>query len=56
MAVAEIIAVSASCLMLINEIRNLSRNKIIERFIFESHVLIDRLDTIEKTLIRLINK
>jgi hypothetical protein len=50
---AEIITITASILMLINEFRNFSRNKIIEKFIIESHVIYDRIDAMEKTLVKL---
>ena len=53
---SEIITIAASSLMLINEIRNFSRNKIIEKFIIESHIIYDRLDSIEHTLVKLVQK
>jgi len=41
--------------MIANEIKNFSKNRIIEKFIIESHIIGDRLDAIEKILIKLLN-
>lgn len=56
MLIAEIIATAASLILLINEVRNISKYKILDKFVNEIHVLRDRLDLIEETLLKLLNR
>lgn len=56
MLIAEILTIAASTLLLINEFRNISKSKIIENFINETHVIKDRLDCIEQTLVKLLDR
>lgn len=56
MLIAELITIAASSLLLINEFRNISKNKILENFVNETHVIRDRLDAIEETLLKLLDR
>lgn len=53
MLVAEFITIAASGLLLVNELRNLDKSRMLNRFVNEVHIIRDRLDAIEQTVIKI---
>ncbi|AFY75253.1 hypothetical protein Syn7502_03401 [Synechococcus sp. PCC 7502] len=56
MALSELILIGSSCLVLFSEFKKLKQDEILSKFVSESHVILDRLDIIEETLIKLLRK
>jgi hypothetical protein len=56
MILAEGLTIAAAALVLLSEFKNFKRDEILSAFVKEAHVIGDRLDAVERVLLKLLER
>jgi hypothetical protein len=56
MSLADLLMLCAAVLVLASEFKNFKRDELLSKFVLEAHIISDRLDAIEKTILKLLEK